>query len=79
MRALNLKNFVKHEDLWLVTVNYIVLQPHLLEKADRILERTEVGNMRSCFEDLAAYVKPMVLTYHLIHIKLAKMLSMSNS
>ena len=54
--ALNLKGHVKHYDLWLMTVNYILLQPHLHEKAKEILERTEKGNMRTTFDALAAFI-----------------------
>ena len=42
--------------LWLMAVNYIVLQPKLLKKAKKVLPRTEKDNMRSRFEDLAGLI-----------------------
>ena len=54
--ALKLEGRVKHKDLWLMTVNYILLQPLLYKKAKLILERTEKGNMTTTFDALAAFI-----------------------
>ena len=54
--ALKLKGKVRHYDLWLMTVNYILLAPQLYKKAKKKLERTDKGNMRTTFEALSALI-----------------------
>ena len=55
MKALNYPHTL-NIDLWLMTVNYIIIQPDLIERAKETLERTKKGNMRSRFEDLAILI-----------------------